>query len=248
MSLMSLRTSLRCAAVLTALSPLSAHAQFGVYGMVTGQRFGGITCPSFAAPCAAGGGRAQNYGGAFGGLYDLRNVGPVKLGVDVRGEILTSNKRADSSAGGAGIFREYNVMGGVRGVVATPISWLRPYAEVAFGYSRNNASGVYTQTTTLNNTATPPTSLSFVTFNPSVYASQPLVKGLLGLDAHVSTHIDIRVIELGYGGSFGSTTTVVATTSTVSPTGTTSTAAATTSSPSTHGIASVAAGIVFRFP
>ena len=248
MKFMSFRKSLPVFAVFTALFSLPAHGQFGIYGTVTGQRFGGITCPSFAAPCAAGGGHAQNYGGTFGGLYDGRNLGPVRLGLDVRGEILTSNKRADSSAGGAGIFREYNVMGGVRGTIPTPIPWLRPYAEVAFGYSRNNASGVYTQTTTVNNTLTPPITLSSVAFNPSVYSSQPLVKGLVGVDVHVSTHLDIRAIELGYGEAFGSTTTVVATTTTISAGGTSSASTATASSPTSHGIASVAAGLVFRFP
>ena len=248
MKLMLFRKLLRFAVAFAALSPLLSQAQFGVYGMITGQRFGGITCPTFAAPCASGGGRAQEYGGTVGVLYDVRNVGPVKLGADLRGEIFTSNKRADSSAGGAGIFRQYNVMGGVRGTVATPISWLRPYGEIAFGYTRNNASGLYTQTTSLNNNVSPPTSLSSVTFNPSVYANQPLFKGILGVDVHVSTHLDIRAIELGLGDALGSTTTVVATTNTASASGTSSTSTATASSPNTHGVASIGAGLVFRFP
>ncbi len=248
MEFMLFRKLLPVFAAAAVLSSLPARAQFGVYGEITGQRFGGITCPTFAAPCAAGGGHAQNYGGTFGAFYDIRDIGPVKLGADVRGEVFTSNKRADSSAGGAGIFRQYDVLGGVRATVATPISWLRPYAEIAVGYTRNNASGTYTQTTTVNNTLNPPTTFSSVTFNPLVYANQPLIKGLIGADIHVSPHFEIRAIELGLGEALGSTTTVVATTNTVSASGTTSTSTTLASSPDTHGIASVGAGVVFRFP
>lgn len=225
-----------------------AYAQIGVYGMVTGQRYGGVNCPSFAAPCAENSGHAQSYGGTFGAYYEFYNRGPVRAGADLRGEILTSNKRADSSAGGAGIFKQYNAMGGARASFATPISWLRPYAEVLVGYTRNNLNGVYTLTTNVNNAVNPSTTVRSVNFNPAVYSSQPLVKGVIGADVRLAPFLDLRIIELGIGDAFGSSNTVINITNTTAATGTTtttSTVAAT--SPGSHGIASIGAGLVFRF-
>lgn len=240
--------SLPVLAAVAALVPAAAHAQVGVYGMVTGQRFGGVNCPTFAAPCAENSGHGQLYGGAFGAYYEFFRVGPVRLGADARGAILTSNKRADSSAGGAGIFRQYEAMGGARASVATPLRWLRPYAEILVGYTHNNANGLYTVTTNVNNTTTPGTTVTLANFNPSVYQSQPAFKGLIGADVHLGSVVDIRAIELGIGDAFGSSTTVVTTTNTTSATGvTTTTSAVSATSPSSHGLASIGAGLVFRF-
>lgn len=226
----------------------SASAQLGVYGMFNGQRFGGVTCPTFASPCAAGSGHVQDYGGTFGAFYDFRNIGKVRIGADARGDVLTSNKRADSSAGGPGIVRQYAVMGGIRGTFPTPIPWLHPYAEIAVGYTRNNANGVYTYTTLVNNSISPSTSGTSLSFNPSVYTSQPLVKGMVGLDVRVLPFIEIRAIELGLGEAFGSSTTVVNTTTTMSAGGSSTSSSVAATSPSTHGIQSIGAGLVFRLP
>ena len=161
--------------------------------------------------------------------------------------MLTSNKRADSSAGGGGIFRQYAVLGGARASFATPITWLRPYAEILVGYSRNNGNGVYTQTSNTDITTQPPTTVSQVSFNPSVYASQPLLKGLVGADVHLAPHFDLRAIELGLGDAFGTTNTVLSTINTTSASGTSSTTSVVSKSPGTHGLASVSAGLVLRF-
>ena len=226
----------------------SARAQLGIYGTVTGQRFGGITCPTFASPCGDNNGHVQPYGGSFGAFYDLRSYGPVRLGVDARGDVLTSNKRADSSGGGRGSVRQYDVLAGVRGSVRTPITWLHPYAEVAGGYSRNNASGLYTNTTTVNNTVTPPTSLASSSFNPNLYNNYALVKGFVGLDIKIASFLDVRLIELGAGEAFGSANTVVTVSNAVGATGTISSSSVTTTSPSSHSNESIGAGIVFHLP
>jgi hypothetical protein len=247
MKAMSFRKLLPLLAVVGFVFASSARAQFGVYGMVTGQRFGGIACPSFAAPCASAGGHAQDYGGSFGLLYDFHSFGPVRLGADLRGEVLTSNKRGDSSAGGVGIFRQYAAMGGARASVATPINWLRPYAEILVGYTHNNASGVYTLNTTVNNTVNPPTQLTSINYNPSVYADQPLFKGAIGADVRLAPFLDLRAIELGLGEAFGSSNTVLNTTTVTSASGTSTTTTVSASSPSTHGIASISAGLVLHF-
>lgn len=242
MKLMSFRKLLPLLAVFVLGLVRPASAQFGVYATFKGQRLGGVACPSFAAPCANNGGRVQPYGGNFGGFYDFRNVGPVRLGVDVRGDVLSSNKRGDSSAGGVGLVREYAVLAGVRGSVRTPISWLHPYAEVAGGYTRNNSNGVYT-TTTNTNTVTGLSTTS-VFFNPEVYSNYALLEGFVGLDIRILPNLDLRAVELGAGEAFGSVPTAVSVTST---NGKTSASTVTASSPSTHSITSVGAGVVFRF-
>ena len=212
----------------------SAYAQLGVYGMATGQRFSGVTCPSFASPCASNDGVVRPYGGTFGIYYDFKNLGPVRIGADVRSDVLTSNKRADSSAGGEGILRAYNTLGGLRGSFRTPIHWLHPYAEIAGGYSRNNSIGQYTITSNALS------SVSQVNFNPAIYSNYTLVKGFVGLDVAIFPFLDLRAIELGEGEAFGSAANV----RTVNSDGSVSQ----TFSPSTHGTQSIGAGLVLHLP
>src|ERR1700761_3039291 len=161
---------------------IAAKAQLGVYAPATGNWFGGVTCPSFASPCAETDGKVKPFGGNFGVYYDWRKYGPIRLGFDARGAVETSNKRADSSAGGPGIVRNYEFLGGVRGPFKTPIKWLHPFAEVMVGFARNNASGLYTNTITINNNLKPPVTQSAVTYDPSSYATYGLIKGFAGLD------------------------------------------------------------------
>jgi hypothetical protein len=95
---------------------LAAHAQFGVYFGYTGERLGGIPCKSFigtANNCSAttatlsgtGSSTALNdavnpSGIYFGGYYDFKTIGPVRLGASVRYYDAKSNKSASTSAGG----------------------------------------------------------------------------------------------------------------------------------------------------
>jgi hypothetical protein len=138
------------------------------------------------------------YGGAFGAYYDFKDLGPVRIGVDLRGDVLGTNKRADSSAGGQGIVRQYATLGGLRGSIKTPIHWLRPYAEVAGGYTRNNAIGQYTFA------PVPSGAPALVSFNPNVYANYGVVRGYVGADITIFPFLDLRAIELGAGEAFGS--------------------------------------------
>lgn len=227
-----------------------ARAQFAVYGTADGGTFGGITCPTFAAPCAQPGGHVKPYGGTFGMYYDFRDLGPVRVGLDLRGDVLATNKRADSSAGARDIYRQYTALAGVRGSMHTPISWLFPYAEIAGGYTRNNGSGLYTETTTTYSGATPPIQETSVSFNPERYANYALFKGFVGVDVRILPWLEIRAIEFGAGEAFGSTPTLQTVNSTVSATGATTTngPTTTTTSSNTHFTDSIGAGVVFRFP
>jgi hypothetical protein len=188
------------------------------------------------------------FGGNFGAYYDFRSFGPIRLGVDARGSVQSSNKRADSSAGGPGIVKEYEGLAGVRATIRTPIHWLHPYAEVAGGISRNNASGLYTTTVTTNNTLSPPVTQTVLSYNPASYTDYGLVKGLVGVDIPLLPFLSFRAIELGVGEAFGSAPTMQTTTVSISGTTTTTSTVLNTRSSDSHGVQSIGAGIVFTIP
>ena len=227
---------------------VAANAQIGIYATANGDWFGGVTCPSYAVPCAETDGKVKPFGGNFGAYYEYRNFGPMRWGFDARGAVQSSNKRADSSAGGPGIVKNYEFLVGLRGTFKTPIHWLRPYAEIAGGYARNNASGLYTNTVTINNNVTPPVTGTTLSYNPSVYSNYGLVKGFVGLDIPLMPYLSFRAVELGLGGAFGSTPTLQTTTVTTSGTSTTTNTVVNTYSPDTHGVQSIGAGIVITIP
>lgn len=219
---------------------IAANAQLGIYATATGDWFGGITCPSYASPCAESDGKVKPFGGNFGAYYDWRHYGPVKLGFDARGAVQSSNKRADSSAGGPGIVKNYEFLGGVRGTFHTPIKWLHPYGEILGGISRNNASGLYTYTVTNGTNPTPPV----LSYNPQNYSVYGVIKGFAGLDIPLLPYLSFRAVELGFGGAFGTAPTLQTTT----VNGSSSTTTVNTYSQSTHGVQSIGAGVVFTLP
>lgn len=182
---MSFRKSLPLFATLALLASPAARAQLAVYGTVTGERLTGLTCLDPSGVCASTGGVVRPYGATFGGYYDFRNVGPVRLGLDLRGDVLKADKSAQSYEASSGLIRHYDALGGVRASFATPIRFIRPYAEVAFGYAKTNAAG-YSATTGFT--------------SDSNYTE---AKGLVGLDVPILPYLDIRAIEFGGGALFG---------------------------------------------
>ena len=169
----------------------SAFAQFGVYGTVTGENLSSFRCiTATAAPttgCTVSGTNVsvKPYGANFGAYYDLRSLGPVRLGVDLRGGVLNSSKDTFENLTSADVIRQYSALGGVRGSVATPIKLIRPYAEVAVGYARFGSVDAR-----------------------SLYPLQNYTEfeGLIGIDVPILPYMDIRAIELGAGALFGSST------------------------------------------
>ena len=167
-----------------ALSATAAHAQFGVFGTVTGQRIGGVACTPTAGSgvgtCTSGTTTDKPYGANFGAYYDFRSFGPVRFGVEVRGGVLNTNKDPGANIASTDLIREYTALGGVRASTGTPIKWIRPFAEFAAGYAK---------------------------FGP-VYAYNTYTKaeGLVGVDVPIGSFIDIRAIELGAGALFGPST------------------------------------------
>jgi len=166
----------------------SAHAQVGIYGMYTGTDMSGVQCLSTTA-CSSPGGDVKPWGG-FGGVYwDFKTVGPVRLGVDLRAGGLHSNRSASNAAGGSNITSAQTFLGGLRGSIRTPISWLSPYAQVSAGYTRSNVSEPIVATLPTTNNPTP----------PRTYDGFVQYEGFVGADVHVFPFLDVRPIELGIG-------------------------------------------------
>jgi hypothetical protein len=184
----------------------AAHAQLGVYGMYSVNQNTGVQCLSLAPNNCSNGtaGRsfisAGSYGspstghvnpqGLSGGIYyDFKTYGPVRLGVDLRGGDAHSNKSGASSSGGSDSTRASYFLAGVRGSIHTPISWLKPYAQVSVGYSRSDV------TEPANTAVSPGTS----TVPPRYFDDYLQYEGFVGADVKVLPFLDLRAIELGLG-------------------------------------------------
>ncbi len=178
------RTAFGLALLFFLFSSIAAHGQVGAYGVVTGERMTGFTCQDPQGVCSASGGVVKPYGAIFGGYYDFRSVGPVRLGVDVRGSVLNSNKSATTYSSSVDQIRHYAALGGLRGEFKTPFRWLHPYGQVSLGYMRSNAAET----------------------NPSNYQNFTQVEGFAGADISLASWMDLRAIELGAGAAFGPST------------------------------------------
>ena len=170
----------------------AAHAQLAIYGTFDGERVSGFTCQAPTGTCASPDGTVRPFGGNFGAYYDFRSYGPVRLGVDLRGDVFSANKSAVEYEGGSGINKFYGVLGGVRASINAPLPILHPYVEGAVGLARTNAAS--TNVSTFANPT--PT-------NVEIYSNYTQVQGLIGLDITVLPFLDIRAIELGGGAIFG---------------------------------------------
>jgi hypothetical protein len=181
MKFMLFRKLLPVLAAAAAVSSPAAHAQFGVFGTVTGEWINGVACSQSVGgsvgTCTSGSTTDKPYGGNFGAFYDFRTLGPIRLGLEVRGGVLNTNKDPGANIASSDLIREYTALGGVRGSIGTPIRWLRPFASIDGGYSK---------------------------FGP-VYAYNNYGKfeGHVGVDVPIASFIDIRAIEFGAGALVG---------------------------------------------
>jgi hypothetical protein len=175
------RTAFGIALVLFLFSAVGARAQFAVYGTVTGERMSGFTCSDPQGQCSASGGVVKPYGSTFGAYYDFRSIGPMRLGVDLRGGVLNSNKSATTYASSVDLVRQYSALGGLRGEFKTPFSWLHPYAQISAGLMHSNAA-----------------STAF-----STYQNYTQLQGFAGADVTLLPILDLRAIEVGAGEAFG---------------------------------------------
>jgi hypothetical protein len=174
-------------AAVAVTSTASAHAQFGAYGMFTVDRLSNIASspqPTTATDLAnTRANTVDPLGGTGGVYYDFLKLGPVKLGADLRGSILTTKRGAYVNFNGGGA-RIYSALGGVRAVFHTPLAPLRPYIQGSVGLGRSDY-GLFTSGSTNG---------QVVIHNNFEY------EGLAGLDIKLLPIMDWRVAELGYGG------------------------------------------------
>jgi hypothetical protein len=164
----------------------TAHAQLGVYGEFTVNRLTGmVDSPLPSAPGVADvrANSVDPLGGTGGVYYDFWKLGPVKIGADLRGNILTTKRGAYVNFNGPGA-RIYSALGGIRAVFHTPLKPLKPYIEGAAGLGRSDY-GLY------NNSVNGQPNAIYNNFEYQAYA---------GLDIKVLPIMDYRVAELGYGG------------------------------------------------
>ncbi len=189
---MSLRKAVLFLAVVVVACTTSAYAQVGVYGEFTVNRLSNIASSPQPQPPDSTGSAFQRantvdpLGGTGGVYYDFLKLGPVKLGADLRGSILTTKRGAYLNFDGPGA-RIYSTLGGIRGSFHTPVKVLKPYIQVSAGLGRSDY-GLYVNRPA---SAQPLPNLIFSNFE---------YEGLAGLDIKVLPILDWRVAEFGYGG------------------------------------------------
>jgi hypothetical protein len=167
---------------------VSAHAQVGVYGMFTVDRLSNIASSPLPQtstdPASVRTNTVDPLGGTGGVYYDFLKLGPVKLGADLRGSILTTKRGAYVNFDGGGA-RIYSSLGGVRAVFHTRFVPLKPYIQGSAGLGRSDYG-------LSNSTAAAPGHI--ILYNNFEY------EGLAGLDIKLLPILDWRVAEFGYGG------------------------------------------------
>jgi hypothetical protein len=170
----------------------SAHAQLGVYGEFTVDRLSNIASspqplpPNSTDPAFKRRDTVDPLGGTGGVYYDFLKLGPVKLGADVRGSILTTKRGAYVNFNGPGA-RIYSALGGVRASFQTPVKSLKPYIQISAGLGRSDY-GLFVYR--------PPSQAPV----PNAIFSNFQYEGLAGLDIKLLPIMDWRVAEFGYGG------------------------------------------------
>jgi hypothetical protein len=192
---MIFRKAVLLLAAVAVASTVSAHGQVGVYGMFTVDRLSNIESspiPPLATDPATTTvyqriNTADPLGGTGGIYYDFMKLGPVKLGADVRGSILTTKRGAYLNFDGPGT-RIYSALGGVRASFRTKYAPLKPYIQVSAGLGRSDY-GLYT-----------PAAQNGLVVNKIVIYNNFEYEGLAGLDIKLLPIMDWRVAEFGYGG------------------------------------------------
>jgi hypothetical protein len=183
---MNLRKAVFFLAAVALVSCVSASAQVGAYGMFTADQLSNIASspiPQNSTTPANTRSNSVNPLGGTGGVYwDFMKVGPVKLGVDARGSVVTTKRGAYQNFNGSGA-RIYSVLGGVRAEFHTPVVQLKPYIEGVAGLGRSDYGLVSNNTTG-----------AVTVYNNFEW------QGLAGVDIKLLPVLDFRLVEFGYGG------------------------------------------------
>jgi hypothetical protein len=189
---MSFRKAVLYLAAIAIAPATIAHAQVGVYGMFTVDRLSNIASspqplpPNSTDPAFKRANTVDPLGGTGGVYYDFLKLGPVKLGADLRGSILTTKRGAYVNFNGPGA-RIYSALGGVRASFPTHVKSLKPYIQISAGLGRSDY-GLFVYR--------PPSQAAV----PNAIFSNFQYEGLAGLDIKLLPIMDWRVAEFGYGG------------------------------------------------
>jgi hypothetical protein len=178
---MNFRKALLLLAIATFVT-VTAQAQLGVYGTFTASRLTNLKSSPEATNAGAINNDVSPLGGTGGIYYDFLKLGPVKLGADVRGSIVTTKRGAFTNANGGGA-RINSALFGVRAVFRAPLfhSVLRPYIQGSFGLGSTNYGLLYGSTgVSLRN------NFEYM--------------GIAGVDIPLTPFMDFRLVELGAGG------------------------------------------------
>jgi hypothetical protein len=159
---------------------VTAHAQMAVYGTFTVNQLSGIKGSPAAAcntlSCPSYDDSVNPIGGSIGAYYDFLNLGPIKLGADLRGTLTKTKRGAETQYNGSGA-RLYSGLGGIRAVFHTRFVPLRPYIQASAGLGRTDYG-----------------------INSASIVNNFQYEGFAGLDFTLLPIMDFRVVEFGYGG------------------------------------------------
>jgi hypothetical protein len=178
---MNLRKALLLLAV-ASFATATAQAQLGVYGTFTATQMTNLkSSPEATTPNAINNDVAP-LGGTGGIYYDFLKLGPIKLGADLRGSIVTTKRGALTNANGGGA-RINSALFGVRAVFHAPLfhSVLRPYVQGSFGLGSTNYGLLYGS-------------------NGVSLRNNFEYMGYAGVDIPLLPIMDFRLVELGAGG------------------------------------------------
>lgn len=173
----------------------TAYAQLGVYGTVSVRRMTDI--PYTQGNTSYTNGTVNPIGGTGGIFYDFKTFGIVRLGVEGRGVIANSTQSAypGYNAGGTHLS---SGLGGVHLQFHTPFIPVKPYVSGMAGVARTNFGTNY-------NTSLATGPISGATSIP--ITTHPEWDIFAGVDYTILPVLDFRVVELGYGSTFGNSHT-----------------------------------------
>lgn len=174
-----------------------ARAQLGVFANFQGNRIGGFICNAQlpatlpAQPCGSDSNSMTLFGGGVGAYYDFFNLGPVRLGAELRTTVFSGSKSASRYY--SSNYRLYSTLGGVRASFNTPIRLVKPYVVGSVGVARTNLyrTNPYVQPAADYN-------------DPAKRTTNLQYQGFAGVDLRLLPYLDFRLIELGVGGLAGS--------------------------------------------
>jgi hypothetical protein len=161
----------------------SAHAQFGGYALFSVEHQSGVQSSPLLAPGVAYNNAVNPLGFTGGAFYDFKSYGPVRLGVDARGSIVTTKRGAQAGSDGAGTKTGSGLLG-VRASFHTPVKYIKPYVQGSAGLGRSNFGILYPSGTTTAG---------------SGLANAFEYHGYVGMDLQFVPFADWRVFEAGYG-------------------------------------------------